>query len=118
VLHLQIVSGSHISQESAEAAQLTLQMHARASLCADEIHCDVTCLSCDGALIATTRLRIVVAKLPLDKRVRAHLFSHISSVDTMDDGVVRLFFVPDEFSDRDEPYVSLQCLSYQIQRFS
>ena len=106
MLHLQIVSGSHISQEDAEAEQLKLQIQARASLCANFTECDVTCLSCDGAFIAATPTRIVVAKLPLDRPVSAHLLSHVSSVDTMADGLVRLFLAPDGFSDTDERHVS------------
>ena len=105
VLHLQIVSGSHISQEDAEASQLKLQMRARASLCTNEEHCDITCLSCDGAFIATSHSRIVVAKLPLDKPPRAHLLSRVLSVDSMENGVVRLFLAQDGFSDHDEPHV-------------
>ena len=105
VLHLQVVSGSHISQEDAEAKQLKLQMQARDSLCADEVDCDVTCLSCDGAFIATTHSRIVVAMLPIDKSTRVHLLSHVSSVETLADGSLRFFFVRDEFSDAVQPHV-------------
>jgi hypothetical protein len=105
VLHLQIVSGSHISQKDAEASQLKLQMQARDSLCANEAHCDIISLSCDGAFIATSPSRIVVAKLPLDQPARAHLLSRVSSVDTMEDGAVRLFFAHDGFLDHDESHV-------------
>lgn len=106
LLHLQIISGSHVSQEDAEAAQLKLQTQARASLCADDINCEVTCLSCDGAFIASTSSRVAVAKLPLDKPVRAHRLSQVISVDTMSDGVVRLFLVHDESADADALHVS------------
>jgi hypothetical protein len=105
LLHLQIVSGSHISQEEAEAAQLKLQTQARTSLCAGQISCEITCLSCDGAFIASSSSRIVVAQLPLDKPVHAHLLSQISSVDTMSDGAIRLFLVHDEFSEAGESHV-------------
>jgi len=88
------MSGSHISQEDAEAKQLKLQMQARDSLCADEVDCDITCLSCDGAFIATTHSRIVVAMLPIDKSTRVHLLSRVVSVETLGDGSLRLFFVP------------------------
>jgi hypothetical protein len=106
VLHLQVVSGSHISQEDAEAKQLKLQMQARDSLCADEVDCDITCLSCDGAFIATTHSRIVVAMLPIDKSTRVHLLSRVVSVETLGDGSLRLFFVRDEFPDAVQPHVS------------
>lgn len=112
ILHLQIVSGSHVSQEDAEAAQLKLQMQARASLCANETRCDVTCLSCDGAFIATTSSRIAVAKLPIDRPVHSYLLSRVSSVETLDDGVVRLFFVRDELLDHEESHVSFNLLAF------
>lgn len=117
ILHLQIVSGSHVSQEDAEAAQLKLQMQARASLCANETQCDITCLSCDGAFIATTPSRIAVAKLPIDRPVHAYLLSHVSSVETLEDGVVRLFFVRDESLDRDASHVSFNLLVLKLLPF-
>ncbi len=107
ILHLQMVSDSHVSQADAEAMQLRLQIQARTSLCADEVHCDIICLSCDGAFIAATPSRIVVAKFPLDRPVHAHLLSRVSTVDTLADGVLRLFFVQDELFDIFEPHVSL-----------
>ena len=108
ILHLQVVSGFHVSEEDAEATQLKLQMQARTSLCADGMHCDITCLSCDGAFIAATPSRIVIAKLPHDRPVHAHLLSRVLTVDTLADGVVRLFFVQDGLPDVAEPYVSLE----------
>jgi hypothetical protein len=107
ILHLQVVSGVHVSQEHDEAMQLKLQMQARNTLCADEVQCDITCLSCDSVFIASTLTRIAIAKFPLDKAVGAFPLSHVSAVDTLTDGTVRLFFVPDAFPDTHEPYVSL-----------